>query len=158
MRKTGGWLIAILVSAAMTTALRGQEKTAGPRLILVLSVDQMRYDYLTRLGPLYKGGLRLLLDQGAVFSQARFRHGMTDTGPGHAVILSGRHPSHTGIVSDTWYDAAKKKVVFLVEDPAQSALGGHGGRYSPANLMGATLGDMLKEQSTPSRVVSVSLK
>ena len=134
MRKTGGWLIAILVSAAMTIALRGQEKATRPRLILVLSVDQMRYDYLTRLGPLYKGGLRLLLDQGAVFSQARLRHGITDTGPGHAVILSGRHPSHTGIVSDTWYDAAQKKVVFLVEDSTQSTLGGHGVRLSrPGN-------------------------
>jgi len=158
VRKTGGWLIAILVSAAMTIALRGQEKATRPKLILVLSVDQMRYDYLTRLGPLYKGGLRLLLDQGAVFSQARLRHGITDTGPGHAVILSGRHPSHTGIVSDTWYDAAQKKVVFLVEDSTQSTLGGHGGHYSPANLMGATLGDILKEQSTLSRVVTVSLK
>ena len=76
MRKTGGWLIAILVSAAMTIALRGQEKATRPRLILVLSVDQMRYDYLTRLGTLYKGGLRLLLDRGAVFSQARLRHGI----------------------------------------------------------------------------------
>jgi predicted AlkP superfamily pyrophosphatase or phosphodiesterase len=158
VRKTGGWLIAILVSAAMITALRGQDKNVRPRLILVLSVDQMRYDYLTRLGPLYKGGFRLLLDKGAVFSQARLRHGITDTGPGHAVILSGRHPSHTGIVSDTWYDATRKKVVFLVEDSAQSALGGHGGRYSPVNLMGATLGDVLKEQSPPSRVVAVSLK
>jgi len=158
VRKSGGWLIAILVSAAMITVLRGQEKNARPRLILVLSVDQMRYDYLTRLDPLYKGGFRLLLDQGAVFSQARFRHGITDTGPGHSVILSGRHPSHTGIVSDTWYDAARKKVVFVVEDPTQSALGGHGGSYSPSKLIGPTFGDVLKEQSALSRVVAVSLK
>ena len=37
MRKTGGWLIAILVSAAMITALRGQEKKrpaqADPRAL-----------------------------------------------------------------------------------------------------------------------------
>ena len=142
----------------MITVLRGQEKNVRPKLVLVLSIDQMRYDSLTRLGPLYKGGLRLLLDQGAVFSHARLRHGITDTGPGHATILSGRHPSHTGIVADSWFDTTQKKVVFLVEDPKQIALGGQGGSYSPANLLGTTLGDTLKKQSSHSRVVAVSLR
>jgi len=159
VKKIGGALLTVLAFAGIVfVPLQGQEIKARPKLILVLSVDQLRYDTLTRFGPLYKGSLRLLLDHGAVFSQARLRHGITDTGPGHAVILSGRHPSHTGIVSDTWYDATRKKVVFLVEDAAQNALGGHGGRYSPVNLIGATLGDILKEQSTQSRVVAVSLK
>lgn len=159
MRRTEGWLLAVLaLSGTIFVPLQGQEKNVRPRLILVLSVDQMRYDYLTRFGPLFKGSLRLLLDQGAVFSKARLRHGITDTGPGHAMILSGRHPSHTGIVSDSWYDTARKKVTFLVEDPKQTALGGQGGGYSPANLMGSTLGDALKEQSTHSRVVAVSLR
>jgi len=74
------------------------------------------------------------------------------------VILSGRHPSHTGIVSDTWYDTTSKKVTFLVEDPKQTALGGQGRGYSPIHLIGNTLGDILKEQSTRSRVVAISLK
>ena len=39
----------------------------APRLVLVLAIDQMRFDYLTRFDPLYKGGLRMLLDRGAVF-------------------------------------------------------------------------------------------
>jgi predicted AlkP superfamily pyrophosphatase or phosphodiesterase len=158
-RRIAGWLLTVLVLAgAIFLPLQGQERNARLRLILVLSVDQMRFDYLTRFGPLYKGGLRRLLDQGAVFSQARLRHGITDTGPGHAVILSGRHPSHTGIVSDSWYDAARKKVTFLVEDAKHSALGGQGGSFSPANLQGSTLGDALKEHSPQSRVVSVCLK
>ena len=42
-----------------------------PRLVLVLSIDQMRYDYLTRFEPLYTGGLRTLLDRGAVFTDAK---------------------------------------------------------------------------------------
>jgi predicted AlkP superfamily pyrophosphatase or phosphodiesterase len=158
-RATARWLLAFLTLAGVIfPSLQGGEKTAVPRLILVLSIDQMRFDYLTRFDPLYKGGIRRLLDQGAVFTKARLRHGITDTGPGHAVILSGRHPSHTGIVSDHWYDAASKKVTFLVEDPKHRALGGQGGSYSPANLLGTTLGDTLKEHSPQSRVVAVSLR
>jgi predicted AlkP superfamily pyrophosphatase or phosphodiesterase len=156
-RRTIGVLGVLVLFGAIFLPLQGQQKGA-PRLILVLSIDQMRFDYLTRFAPLYKGGLRRLLDQGATFSNARLRHGITDTGPGHAVILSGRHPSHTGIVTDSWYDAAQKKICFLVEDPKYPALGGQGGSYSPVHLLGTTLGDALKEHSPQSRVVVVSLK
>ena len=159
MKRIKGALLTILALAGIAfVPLQGQESKIRPKLILVLSVDQLRYDSLTRFGPLYKGSLRLLLDHGAVFSQAHLRHGITDTGPGHAIILSGRHPSHTGMVSDTWYDSALKKVVFLVEDPKQTALGGKGVGYSPVNLMGPTLGDTLKEHSAHSHVVTVSLR
>jgi len=158
-RRIARWLLGFLALAGMIfPPLQGEEKTAKPKLILVLSIDQMRFDYLTRFAPLYKAGMRRLLDQGAVFTKARLRHAITDTGPGHAVILSGRHPSHTGIVSDHWYDSTSKMVTFLVEDPKQQALGGQGGSYSPVNLLGTTLGDTLKEHSPQSRVVAVSLR
>jgi len=158
-RRIARWLLGFLALAGMIfPPLQGEEKTAKPNLILVLSIDQMRFDYLTRFAPLYKAGMRRLLDQGAVFTKARLRHAITDTGPGHAVILSGRHPSHTGIVSDHWYDSTSKMVTFLVEDPKQQALGGQGGSYSPVNLLGTTLGDTLKEHSPQSRVVAVSLR
>ena len=82
----------------------------------MLSIDQMRYDYLTRFASLYKGGLKMLLDGGAVFSEAKYRHASTETGPGHSVILSGRHPSHSGIVANDWYDSYLKKFINVVDD------------------------------------------
>jgi predicted AlkP superfamily pyrophosphatase or phosphodiesterase len=129
-----------------------------PRLVLVLSIDQMRYDYLARLGPLFKGGLKTLLGEGAVFANARYRHACTETGPGHSVILSGRSPSHSGIVANTWYDAVSRTSVNVVDDPVQVPLGGEGRSASPANFIGFTLGDVLKKVSPASRVVGVSLK
>ena len=59
-----------------------------PRLVIIISVDQMRYDYLVRFKPLFTGGLKTLIDRGAVFSNARYRHANCETGPGHSVILS----------------------------------------------------------------------
>src|SRR5438876_7984083 len=94
-----------------------QSATLRPKLVLVLSIDQMRFDYLTRFNDLYKGGFRRLLDQGAVFTNAKYRHANTETGPGHSVILSGRHASHSGIVANTWYDALLKKSINVVDDP-----------------------------------------
>src|SRR5206468_2236055 len=95
-------------------SLRGQDSGTKPRLILVISIGQMRFDYLTRFASLYKGGFRRLLNGGAVFSKAMVRHSNTLTSPGHSVMLSGRHPSHTGIVADKWYDVETKKLVFAL--------------------------------------------
>jgi predicted AlkP superfamily pyrophosphatase or phosphodiesterase len=130
----------------------------APKLILVLSIDQMRFDYLTRFAPLYKGGLKMLLDRGAVFTAANYRHSATETGPGHSVILSGRHPSHSGIVANDWYDAYLRKSVNVVDDPVQSPVGGAGRSASPANALSFTLGDVLKAKNPQSHVVGVSLK
>jgi arylsulfatase A-like enzyme len=154
-----GLIVALLCTSAGTSLpIRGQGQREVPRLVLVISVDQMRFDYLVRFGPLYKGGFRRLLDQGAIFRKAMVRHANTDTGPGHAVILSGRHPARTGIVADRWYDASTKKVIHLVDDPKQKALAGRGGGYSPLNFIGGSLGDTLKERFPRSRVVAVSLR
>jgi predicted AlkP superfamily pyrophosphatase or phosphodiesterase len=129
-----------------------------PRLVLVVSVDQMRFDYLTRFSSLYKGGFRRLLDQGAVFTNAKYRHANTETGPGHSVILSGRHASHSGIVGNTWYDSLLKRSVNVVDDPVHLPVGGPGRGASPANFIGFTVGDILKRDSPQCRVVGVSMK
>jgi predicted AlkP superfamily pyrophosphatase or phosphodiesterase len=71
---------------------------ARPTLLVFLTVDQMRADYLTtRFGPQLTGGLRRLVDQGALFTNAHQDHAITETAPGHASTLSGRFPARTGI-------------------------------------------------------------
>lgn len=129
-----------------------------PRLVIVLSVDQMRYDYLTRFEPLFHGGFKALLDRGAVFSNAHVNYAASETGPGHSVLLSGRYPSHSGIVANGWYDPLAGGLVYVVDDPVQSAVGGAGRGASPVNMIGFTVGDVLKKASPLSHVVAVSLK
>jgi predicted AlkP superfamily pyrophosphatase or phosphodiesterase len=158
-------LSAALLALAALVALREWRAhpvaaAGGPRLVLFLSVDQMRYDYLTRFAPLYRGGFKRLLERGAVFSNANYRHGNTETGPGHAVLLSGRNGWHSGIVANQWFDPVFKKEVNVVEDPAVVNIGGSAGAYgaSPVNFSGFTVGDMLKKRTPGSRVVGISLK
>ncbi len=137
---------------------KGEAAGTRPRLLLVVSIDQMRYDYLDRFTRLFTGGFRTLLQSSALFENARYRHANCETGPGHAVILSGRHGSHSGMIANTWYDPLLHKVVNLVEDPTQLPIGGQGRGASPASFFGFTLGDMLKQKSPKSKVVGVSLK
>src|SRR6185503_11667252 len=154
------FVIILLLFAGLIPALASlsQNSPAPPRLILVLSIDQMRYDYLTRFASLYKGGFKTLLDRGAFFTEAKYRHSATETGPGHSVILTGRHPSHSGIVANDWYDAYLHRFVNVVEDPVQSPLGGPGRSASPANTLAFTVGDVLKQKTPQAHVVGVSLK
>ncbi len=159
MRKLHAFLFfGITVLLWLSCSSHGQESLSRPKLILVLSIDQMRFDYLTRFADLYKAGLHRMLAEGAVFTNAKYRHANTETGPGHSVILSGRHASHSGIVANTWYDPLLKKSINVVDDPVQITLGGKGRRASPANFMGFTIGDLIKLESAVSRVVGVSMK
>ena len=136
--------------------LFGQER--GPKLILFLSIDQMRFDYLTRFADLYQGGLRTLLNKGAVFTKATCGYANTETAPGHSVMLSGRLPSHSGIIANAWYDPLLKKMVNVVDDPVIRSLDGKGRGASPNHFIGFTLGDYLKCYSPDSKVVGVALK
>jgi predicted AlkP superfamily pyrophosphatase or phosphodiesterase len=149
---------ATLLILIVNGIFQGQSVPPQPKLLLVLSIDQMRFDYLTRFDELYKSGLRRLLDQGAVFVNAKYRHANSETGPGHSVILSGRHASHSGIVANSWYDPLLKRSINVVEDPVQSPVGGRGRQASPVNFIGFTVGDLLKLASPESKVVGVSQK
>jgi hypothetical protein len=124
----------------------------------VVSVDQMRADYLERFRPLFTAGLKALAEGGAVFRNAFLRHACTETGPGHSVILSGRSPRSSGIVGNSWYDRTLRKRVNVVEDPAVRVLGGAGRAASPARFDAFTVGDVLKAHSPASKVVGVSFK
>jgi hypothetical protein len=78
-------LAAVLLAAAVAPAA----SAAKPRLVLTITVDQFRYDYLTRFDAKYKGGLRRLLDKGAVFTSARYDHFPTVTAVGHSTVATG---------------------------------------------------------------------
>jgi predicted AlkP superfamily pyrophosphatase or phosphodiesterase len=123
----------------------------GPRLIVLVAVDQLPYEYIPRFDTLFTGGLRRLLDQGVLFENARFGHGVTVTAPGHATLATGLHPSSSGIVDNYWFDRKTKKMTYSFEDPQHER--------SPVNMKGTTLPDWIKGGPDPgARVYAVSGK
>src|SRR5205807_3337055 len=79
----------------------GPGPSPRPRLVVVITVDQLRPDYLERYRPQLLGGFATLLKTGASFTDAYQDHAVTETAPGHATILSGRWPAHTGIIRNS---------------------------------------------------------
>lgn len=137
-------------AALLALLLASLPAAAAPRLLVVVSVDQMRGDYLDRFSAEFKKGFKLLFEGGSVWTKAHHSHVPTETGPGHAVILTGRTPDQNGIVSNEWWDRSLSSPVYTVRDSV------HG--LGPENLLSYTLGDARKAKDPLSRVVSVSLK
>jgi predicted AlkP superfamily pyrophosphatase or phosphodiesterase len=133
-----------------------------PRLVMLIAVDQFRYDFLERFDELFgANGLKRLQRDGASWTNANYDHIPTETAPGHATMLTGAWPSETGIVGNDWFDRASKKLVSNVVDSNQKLLGGGSQETasSPKNLLVSTLGDELKLISAGrSKVIGISVK
>jgi predicted AlkP superfamily pyrophosphatase or phosphodiesterase len=145
------------LGAADASALPGPAPER-PRLVLLVAVDQLRWDYLVRFREGFRGGFARLLAGGAVFTNAQLEHYPTVTAVGHAVMLSGAPPAASGIVGNDWYDRQLGRNVTSVEDAATALLGAEGTGSSPHRLLVSTLGDELKLAGRGSRVVGLSLK
>lgn len=151
-------ICALLAAPLGSSRAAAPAAATAPRLVLFVSVDQMWSDYLDRFAPHYTGGLKRLREEGAVFTKAYYRHANSETGPGHAVLLSGRHARDNGIVANAWFDRTSGAWLNVVGDPLVAPLPGPGRGASPANFTGATVGDLLKRAQPGARVVGVAGK
>ncbi len=152
--------IALLALVCHAPALHAQDRpsnSGGPTLVLAIVVDQMRADYLGRHGSEFTGGLKRLLEEGAVFMDANYEAAPTVTAVGHSTILSGATPAVSGIAGNTWYARGEGKTVQSITDDSVQPLGGGSGA-SPQRLLVSTLGDELKMAGKGGKVYGVSLK
>jgi predicted AlkP superfamily pyrophosphatase or phosphodiesterase len=156
-----------LVLATIAASLgQGTPQTLAPqkrpRLVLLIAVDQFRYDYLERFGDLFAAnGLRRLLRDGASWTQCHYDHMPTYTAPGHATMMTGAFPAATGIIGNEWLDRPSGKKVTSVSDESVKALGGSPSDTgsSPRRLIGSTVGDELRLNTNGrSKVVGISVK
>ncbi len=116
-------LFAILVIALFFTFLSPSHAGNKPKLILQITVDQLRGDlptrYYDRLG---EGGLRYLLDKGVVFNNAHHAHANTETIVGHVTLATGAHPSEHGMIGNIWFDRSTGVTTYNIEDPNHKLL------------------------------------
>lgn len=140
---------ALLASVAAVPPVAAQQATAQrPTLVVMVTVDQLRPDYLTMYERQFTGGLARLMRGGAVFLNGYQDHAITETAPGHASTLSGRFPRSTGIVSNS----------AGVADPQSPLVGARGDPASPFRFRGTTLTDWMRYAHPATRALSVSRK
>ena len=148
----------ILVALYLAAPARAEVNPSPTHLVVILSIDQMRADHLTRYAPLYQHGFARLLREGVHFRTADLNYAGSSTGPGHATLGTGKYPWKSGIVANTYRERATGRRVYCGEDSMAEPIEGDGGRMSPRNLLATGLGDWLKAASPGSKVISISYK
>jgi predicted AlkP superfamily pyrophosphatase or phosphodiesterase len=151
----------VLAAAAALVASQSAAQTPPPpKLLVVISVDQFSADLFDEYRPQFTGGLARLAS-GTVFHNAYQSHANTETCPGHSTILTGDHPSRTGIIGNTWIDQSisrADKTVYCSEDVSASGSSSKHYKVSPVNLRVPTLGELMKARWPQSRNVAVAGK
>jgi len=119
-----------------------------PKLVVMITVDQLRPDYFIRWRSQLSGGLSTLANSGASFTNAFQDHALTETAPGHATVLSGRWPANTGIISNA----------MGVGDTTAPLVDANGPGASPRRFRGTALFDWMSAADPRTRALSVSRK
>lgn len=149
---------------------------ARPRLVLQITVDQLRGDLIERYATGFgEGGFRYLLDNGVVYVNAHHRHANTETIVGHATLATGTDPAVHGMVANVWFDRKAGTPRYNVQDdrhpligkgavdasteidPTQRAATTDG--RSPAAILTSTISDEIALAFGPSaKIFGVSVK
>lgn len=167
-------ILACLLLPAPTLTAQTQRQTAArnqrtaspqPKLVVVIIVDQFRYDFLERFSDLYgKNGFKRLIDRGAVFTNANYDYVPTYTAPGHAAIFTGSVPAQNGIVGNLWFDRDANRMRVMISDNdarlvTEAGPAANPGSVSPRVLIGTTIGDQMRlANNLQSKVIALSQK
>ncbi|MEP7246089.1 MAG: alkaline phosphatase family protein [Gammaproteobacteria bacterium] len=162
-RTAGALLITFTPFGAVVADATAAPAPTPPRLVLQLTVDQLRGDLLQRYRKSFgRAGFRLLMDRGLNYANAHYETANTITCAGHAVLVTGADVAEHGIVGNEWFDRDAGKKVYCVDDARYPAVGEPappGTGMSPANLTSTTLGDELVSASgNRSRAFAISGK
>src|SRR5574344_732961 len=132
-----------------------------PKLVIGITVENMRPEYLTRFWDTFqKGGFRRLVENGAISKKGILDIHNIKTSTAVATIYTGTYPSEHGIVGDQWYKQLTKQTINCTTDDFYLTMGSDSknGNASANMLKTFTLGDVIKEYSNfKSKVFSVSL-
>lgn len=135
--------VALLAFLAVTGNVQAAQAERPVKLVLQITVDQLRGDllprYRSRIG---KGGFGLFLDRGVHYANAHYMTANTITCSGHTVLATGANAAQHGIVGNYWYDRDANQLVYCAEDDRYAPVAEpakHG--TSPRRLTSSTIGD-----------------
>lgn len=112
-----GRILTSLLTVIALTGLQAQNVPAVPRLVVGLTIDQLRTDYMEAFSALYgERGFKRLLKEGRVYRNAEYDFIHVDKSSAVASIYSGTVPYTNGIVGDCWMDRNTLRVISCVDD------------------------------------------
>ena len=136
-------LTTFVASIAMASAV-AQSNNEVPRLVVGITIDNLRTDFLNAFAPLYgTEGFNKLLKEGQVYSNVQYPYVGVDCASAIATIATGSTPYNHGIISEEWMDRATLTKKNCVDDNKFLGIETSSGA-SAKNLLVSTIGDELK--------------
>lgn len=137
-------IITSILAVLTFTGLQAQPLPATPKLVVGLTIDQLRTDYLEAFSTLYGDkGFKRLWKEGRVFRNAKYTFKGVDRASAIASIYTGTTPSMNGIIGERRMDVSVLRPIDCVEDPA--FMGNFTNENSSASqLLTSTIADELK--------------
>ena len=136
--------LALLVAALTTAEMQAYE--LAPRLVVNVTIDQLRSDYVEAFSNFYsRYGIKRLLDEGLVYDGATYPFSPVDESSATATISTGTSPFYNGIIANAWLDRKSLQPVGSVDDG--------NGSFSADKIRTSTIGDELKVSSNGKALV-----
>ena len=136
-------ILTSLITAIVITGLQAQNTPAAPKLVVGLTIDQLRADYIEAFSALYgERGFKRLMKEGRIYANGEYDFINVDPSSAVASIYTGATPYYNGIPGSRWMDRNSLRIVKCVDDA------GFMGIYtsentSPQYLQVSTLSDEL---------------
>lgn len=147
------YITATILAAVSTAPAGAQAVKPAPRLVVNITIDQLRGDYLESFMPYYgTQGFKRLLGEGAVYENALYPFRPVDRASAVASIFTGAAPRYNGITGAHWLDKSAMVPVGCVDDNNYEGLLTKD-KASPRNLTATTVGDELKMQTDGQAIV-----
>jgi predicted AlkP superfamily pyrophosphatase or phosphodiesterase len=143
------WCLVVLAPAFCRAS---SKKT---KLIVIVTVDQFRADYLERYDKAFEGGFRRLRDNGLRYDKAIVDHAPTLSWPGHTTIATGAYPKTHGIATDAFIKDERRQM--MLQDDEEQILGFPGSlSLSSRNIQVTGIADWIRASDPSARTVALS--
>ncbi|MDR0393769.1 MAG: alkaline phosphatase family protein [Tannerella sp.] len=148
MRKFITSLIAVIAVAN----LQAQQQNV-PKLVVCITIDQLRGDYLEYFKNSFgERGFKRLLNDGVVYNHVQFEFSNIDQASSFATLFTGSNPCYHSITGIARYDFEKELERSCLHDAHYLGNYTHQ-NFSPKNLLCSTIGDELKLASKGASLV-----
>ncbi|MBO5000538.1 MAG: alkaline phosphatase family protein [Bacteroidaceae bacterium] len=112
-----GRILTSLLAVMTLAGLQAQEVPAVPKLVVGLTIDQLRMDYVEAFSAMYGDrGFKRLWKEARIYRNAEYDFANVDRSSAIAAVTTGTHPHLNGIIANAWLDRSSLQVINCVDD------------------------------------------
>ena len=130
-----------------------QDTIQTPKLVVMITIDQLRSDFLHEFSGLYtETGFKRLFKGGRFYSNGYYAFESIDRASAIATLVTGTNPYVNGIVASRWLDRSSLRLVDCTEDLAYKGVNTKEA-VSPSKLKAISISDEMKRATRGKSIV-----